>query len=305
MRLAVPLVLGAAVVAALSIIAVRTRPPAHAPGQPPPAPAPPAPGATPRPTPDYRPLAEQLQAVRARWPGAVISIYFQDLTSGAEVSVDADRPLPAASTVKVPLVLYLNRLVADGKLDLRERVAYDPARDYATGAGVLQYDARPGDTYSLRVLANLAITISDNVATRMLLRRLGKENLADFMRSLGGETVYPEGRNVSTARDMGRYMRAVLAFARERPDLGQRLLDDLAHSIWHVGLPGELPPHLIVAHKEGDLPEGVAADVGIVFSERPYILCILSEGWSDVDDGFRAIAGISRIVYDFQQGLAP
>ncbi len=270
------------------------------------APSPPPAARKPLPSaarPDYGPLEEEIRAFLAARPGVVFGIYFKDLQSGAEFGIDADRPLPAASTVKVPLVLYLNRLVAEGKADFAERIAYQPESDYATGAGILQYEARAGDTYSLRVLANLAITISDNVATRMLLRRLGRDNLADFMRRLGGRTVYPEGRNVTTARDMGRYMEAVLAFARERPDLGNRLLDDMAHSIYHVGLPGELPVRVTVAHKEGDL-EGVADDVGIVFGSRPFILCVLSEGVADVDQGFRDIARLSRLVFDYQEGLA-
>ena len=128
--------------------------------------------------PAYGPLQERLRAFLVARPGVAFGIYFKDLQSGAEFGIDADRPLPAASTVKVPLVLYLNRLVAEGRTDFAERVAYHPETDYATGAGILQYEARAGDTYSLRVLANLAITVSDNVATRMLLRRLGRDNLA-------------------------------------------------------------------------------------------------------------------------------
>ncbi|MDI6814312.1 MAG: serine hydrolase, partial [Desulfitobacteriaceae bacterium] len=99
----------------------------------------------------------------AAQPG-VYGIYFQDLTSGAEFDLNGDEPITAASTVKVPAVLYLNHLIAQDKLRWDDRVAYDSARDYQGGSGILQFAARDGDTYSLRVLANLAITISDNIA---------------------------------------------------------------------------------------------------------------------------------------------
>ncbi len=248
--------------------------------------------------PDYRSLQQQLQEYVAAQPG-VYGIYFQDLISGAEFDLNGDEPITAASTVKVPAVLYLNHLIAQDKLRWDDRVAYDSARDYQGGSGILQFAARDGDTYSLRVLANLAITISDNIAYRMLVRHLGKDNLARFMRDLGGQTVFPGGENITTARDMGRYMKAVWEFSRKYPAQGERFLDDLANPIYHVGLPGKLPPEVKVAHKEGDV-WGVANDVGIVFARRPYILAILSRGETDVDKGFTRIAEISRMVYDFQ-----
>ena len=251
---------------------------------------------------DYTPLQQQIQAFIQTRPQQ-FGIYFKDLRSGQQWGIHAEQPIPAASTVKVPIALYVNELVAQGRLRWSDRIRYEKAVDYAPGAGVLQYEAIDGNSYTLRVLTNLLITISDNVAWRMLERFLGRENIAAFMRRLGGRTVFPGGRNITTARDMGVYMAAVLNFARRRPDLGERLLDDLSHTIWDVGLPGQLPPHVRVAHKEGSIT-GVADDVGIVFARRPYILCVLSQGVEDVDAGFADIARISRLVYDFQERLA-
>lgn len=254
-------------------------------------------------TPDYTVLRRQLEDFIANRPGQTFGIFFKDLTSGTSFGINAETPIPAASTVKVPIVLYLNTLAADGKLDMSERVAYRRDTDYTDGAGVLQFAARDGDTYSLRVLANLAITVSDNIATRMLLRRLGKDDVAAFMRRIGGRTVYPGGANVTTAADMGAYMEAVLNFAREHPVLGSRLLDDMANSIYHVGLPGRLPAGVMVPHKEGDV-SGMAGDVGVVLSRRPYILCVLIENIADLDQAFADIARISRLAYDFQEKAA-
>lgn len=142
---------------------------------------------------DYTPLQRQVLAFIETRPQR-FGIYFKDLTSGQEWGMDADRPFPAASTVKVPIALYVNELVAQGRLKWTDRVRYEQAIDYAGGAGVLQHDGMDGATYSLRVLTNLLITISDNVAWQMLTRFLGKENIAAFMRSLGGRTVFPGGR---------------------------------------------------------------------------------------------------------------
>ncbi|MBE3599276.1 MAG: serine hydrolase [Limnochordaceae bacterium] len=251
---------------------------------------------------DYGPLQRQILGFIETRPQR-FGIYFKDVRSGQEWGMDADRPFQAASTVKVPIALLVNQLVAEGKLHWSDRITYRKDLDYAGGAGVLQFDGIDGTSYSLRVLTNLLITVSDNVAWQMLTRFLGKETIAAYMRQLGGKTVFPGGENVSTARDMGAYMQAVLDFASRHPDLGNRLLDDLSHTIWHVGLPGRLPPTVRVAHKEGDV-QGVADDVGIVFARQPYILAIMSEGVQDIESGFADIARISRMVYDFQEKVA-
>ncbi|MDI7248903.1 MAG: class A beta-lactamase-related serine hydrolase [Bacillota bacterium] len=249
--------------------------------------------------PGYEPLRDQIAAYLAGDP-ATYGIYFLDLGSGRDFGINADLPIPQASTVKVPIVLYVNHLVAQGRVSWADRVAYHPATDYRTGAGALQFFAGDGQTYSLRVLSNLAITLSDNVAKAMLVRHLGAGNIRQFMASLGASHPNLDGGEPTTARDMAIYLQAVLRLARENPELGWRMIDDLSHTIWHVGLPGQLPPGLQVAHKEGDIT-GVANDVGIVFSSHPYILCILSQGQQDIEAGFRKISEISRLVYEYQE----
>ncbi|MEW6275245.1 MAG: serine hydrolase [Bacillota bacterium] len=253
--------------------------------------------------PDYTPLKKQIEEFIATRKGTY-GIYFQDLGSGKSFGLNEDKPMVAASTVKLPMALYLNTLAVEGKLDWNTRVAYQQTTDYEGGNGILRYIAREGDRYSLRTLHTLMLTLSDNIAFRMLARHLGRDNFRQFMAGIGGKTVYPGGKNLTTARDMGVYLQATLDFARRHPEEGKRLLDDLAHSIYHLGLPGHLPENVVVAHKEGDLDEGVANDVGVVFCSRPYLLVVLAGGVKDLDQGFEDIAQISKMAYDFQEKLS-
>ncbi len=253
--------------------------------------------------PNYAPLKKQIEEFVAQRPGNSYGIYFQDLGSGKSFGINENNPMTAASTVKMPFSLYLSTLAAEKKIDWDTRLTYQQFTDYEGGNGVLRYYAKEGDRYSVRALNTLSLTISDNIAFRMLARSLGRENFINFMKGLGGKTVYPGGRNLTTARDMGLYVQEILDFARRRPVEGNRLLDDLSHSIYHVGLPGLLPENVMVAHKEGDLDEGVADDAGVVFCSRPYILVVLSSGVKDLDEGFRDIARISKLAYDYQEKL--
>lgn len=231
------------------------------------------------------------------------TVYFEDLKSGCGFGIREGEPMVAASTVKLPLVLYINTLAVEGKIGWDTPVAYREITDYEDGCGVLRYEAKNGDRYTVRVLTNLAVTISDNIAFRMLARHVGRDKFSTFMKNLGGRTVYPDGKNLTTARDLGLYVRATLAFAQRYPDLGDRLLDDLAHSIYHVGLPGLLPAGVTVAHKEGDL-EGIANDAGVVFAARPFLMAVLSRDVPSSAQGFADIAVLSKLAYDFQQASA-
>lgn len=264
----------------------------------PPPPVPPPTGVS---APDFGPLRQQIQAYLATQP-ATYRVYFQDQRSGAAFGIGETEWMVGASTTKVPTVLYLYTLAASRQIDLNEKVAYQTA-DFQSGAGVLQATARAGDLYSLDCLASLAIRISDNIAHRMLVRRLGLDNVAAFMRSLGGQVVYPNGSNITTAADLAAYMRAVLAFARRQPDLGGLLLGQLQNPIWNAGLNGRLPPDAVTAHKEGDVT-GVSNDYGVVFILRPYLLVVLSTNQADPEAGFQYIAHISRLVYDYEQTLS-
>ena len=250
--------------------------------------------------PDYAALQKQLtdftQSLGAEW-----GIFFKDLSTGKTFGVKPELRVPAASTVKVPVVLYASTLAQQGKIDLNERMDYVTDRDWRGGAGSMQYTAKDGDTFSLRELCEKAIRESDNVAWHMLERRLGKDNIAAFMTNLGGKVVYPWGENVSTPEDLAVYMQAALNYAKESP-FGDKLMYDLVHTIWNTGL-NRYITEVQVAHKEGDIT-GVADDVGVVYADHPYILSIMSQGHGDVELGFEHIGQISRMVYDYQVGLA-
>lgn len=251
--------------------------------------------------PDYSSLKKQIEDFLATQAGTY-GVYFKDLISGQSFGINADMSLPAASTVKLPTVLFINHLVAQGKLDWQQKLVYNSAADYQGGSGILQFGVKDGDRLTLRTLTTLAITTSDNIAYNMLRNFVGKESVAAFMRSLGGQTVFPNGQNLSTARDMAAYVQAALDFAKTNPD-GRRLLDDMANGIYNEGIPLMIPAGVTVAHKEGFV-WGSPADVGVVFGSRPFIVTVLSQGVEDPDQGFANIATIAKMLYDYQENLA-
>lgn len=101
------------------------------------------------------------------------------------------------------------------------------------------------------------------------------------------------GLYITTPEDMGIYLERLLTFSKEKPELGNEVLHYMANSVF--------PADIIVAHKMGALNDKFH-DVGIVFSNRPYIITIFTdEAWEKVS--LQTLADVSRIVYDFQESI--
>lgn len=247
---------------------------------------------------DYALLAAGLRHYLAQQP-ATYGLFCREWKTGQSFGINEDNLFAQASCVKVVYVLYLYEQVAAGQCTLEQRLAYQAGDDYSDGSGYLQYIAEKGDRFTLRALAGVAITLSDNIAYRMIKRFLGPDKVLGYMRQLGAEHPQPNGEHFTTPREMVHYLQGVLDFSAREPALGSRLLEDMAHPVWHYGLPYLLPDTVRVAHKEGDL-DGIANDVGIIFLPgHPYLLAILSRDQPDIKAGFREIALLSKIIYDY------
>lgn len=120
--------------------------------------------------------------------GVRMSIGVHDLTAGADtLLVGSQQSYPPASTIKMLLIATLMQQVDAGQLDLDDSVAVE-ADDIVGGMGVLQNEASPQQV-SLRRLAELTITVSDNTATNVLVDVVGYQAMAALAAQLGFDTM--------------------------------------------------------------------------------------------------------------------
>lgn len=129
-----------------------------------------------------RNLQARIEELAGRVDG-VVGVVAKDLTSGAEVLVNADAVFPTASVMKVPILYELYRQSEAGEIDLDERIAFEE-RHLVPGSGVLQ-DLAFGLTPTVKDLATLMITVSDNAATDIVLDLIGLDALAATLQQLG------------------------------------------------------------------------------------------------------------------------
>ena len=244
---------------------------------------------------NYDELKDELNKYVSKYTGQY-GIYFIDLENGYEFGIDETDEYTAASTVKVPLNYYLFKKIEAGEVDPEKTLAFTED-DFEGGTGILQTKKLTGKTFTIRYLLKLSITNSDNIATNILLRYFGKKNLKDYMRSLGG-TVVENTKNVSCPKDMAIYLKNIYEFCNKNDELGAELKHNLTNTMYNDRLPRLLPKGVKVAHKVGD-QIGAVHDVGIIYSDKPYVLTVMSKGVISDEEAHDVIAQISKKVFDF------
>ncbi|GIG96399.1 serine hydrolase [Plantactinospora mayteni] len=114
--------------------------------------------------------------------GVDARLHVTDIDGGAELGIGADDPVVLASIFKILLVLEFARQAAAGQLDPTERVVVR-AEDRLGGWGTA--GCADDVEVSLRDLAYFAITVTDNSAADLLLRRVGPDVLPLLAAELG------------------------------------------------------------------------------------------------------------------------
>jgi beta-lactamase class A len=107
--------------------------------------------------------------------------------TGRHIGYREGELFPTASVIKLPLLVTLYEDAIAGRIDLSERATYHEDTKVA-GSGVLQF-LDDGLNPTLRDLAVLMMSVSDNTATDLLFDRVGKTRIESTMGRLGLESI--------------------------------------------------------------------------------------------------------------------
>ena len=119
--------------------------------------------------------------------GGIVGVAATQLGTGRHIGYREDELFPTASVIKLPLLVTLYEDAIAGRIDLAERVTYREDTKVA-GSGVLQY-LDDGLDPTVRDLAVLMMSVSDNTATDLLFDRVGKSRIETTMDRLGLESI--------------------------------------------------------------------------------------------------------------------
>lgn len=220
-------------------------------------------------TQELLPLKQKLDAIATKYPKLQPQAFFIDTDNGAYVSLNGDVPIPAASTIKIPILVAFFQDVDAGKIYLDQKLTMD--KDIITsGSGEMQ-GYPPGKQFTALDVATKMIVISDNTATDMLIRQLGgKEALNQRFKEWGlSATVINnrlpdlEGTNTTSPKDLVMLLAKVNQGELMSLKSRDRLLGIMEKTKTRTLLPQGLEPDAIIAHKTGDIGT-VLGDAGVV-----------------------------------------
>ncbi|MGI8912195.1 MAG: serine hydrolase [Chloroflexota bacterium] len=254
----------------------------------------------------YRGLATALRDL-ALLAGGCWGIAFRNLATGEGVELAANEVFPGASIAKVGLLLEVLRQVEAGTLRLDDEVTVNvqDEENARLGSGILVHLHR-GLRVTLGDLCELAINLSDNVASNLLIERVGMDAVNSNLAAYGVQSTRlnhrfedfvalrsPEQNPVTAAELAGIFSRL---YRRELP-ASNLALGYLRRCSAGTRLPLYLPDTARTYHKTGTL-RGIVHDGGIV--EGPsgaYVLvCLSSQGENNIV-ATQAIAQMSRAVW--------
>lgn len=214
-----------------------------------------------------------------------LGMYYKNLQTGEEIKYNEKHSFGPASVIKLPVLMHIAKLVKEGRLSLAEKITCKH-EDKLGGCGALRAFTDEPDV-SIATLCELMITLSDNSATNMLIKRIGIDALNQAFRDMGlsvtkinrllfdGEAAARGIENEASPKEMGLLLESIYkrSFVDESTSAFiESLL--LKQQIKHK-IPGIIGAAVPIAHKTGE-DEGISNDVAIVYAPQPFILCFFA-----------------------------
>ena len=277
-------------------------------------------------TPAATPVWSRLDAARQEierviaLSGAEVSVVYRPLnaSSGDDILIDPDKVYHAASTMKVPVMIELFRQVDAKTLSLDDTIVVSnvfhsivdgseftlPTSEDSDGPVHLAL----GKPMSYRDLCEQMITISSNLATNVVMEKLGVEKIratvtrlqAPGMKVLRGvedQKAFDKGMsNETTGRALMTLMSAIGNGTAGSPAASAQMQAILKRQKFNAGIPAGVPADVLVGHKTGTIT-AIHHDAAIVYAAQPYVLVVMTRGMADETKSDLLIAEISKTIY--------
>lgn len=250
-----------------------------------------------------------------------VGVAFYDLANGEQLLINPNENFHAASTMKVPVMMELFRQAKAKKFSLDDRIVIK--NDFISIADGSRYsisvtdDSEPtfykriGETESMRELMRLMIVMSSNLATNILIERVGAANVMKLMREMGARNIQVlrgvedtkaferKMNNTTTARDLMILMRRIAQRRAVSANASDEMIKVMLAQHFNEGIPAGVAKDAKVAHKTGSITK-ISHDAAIIFppNRKPYVLVVLTRGFAGEKRAHQLIADISRVLYE-------
>jgi beta-lactamase class A len=265
----------------------------------------------------------ELETFIAEQQNKTIAVAVYDFETGQEIFINADQAFHPASTIKVHLMMEVFHQADQGRFALEDCIPITNSFSSIVDGSKFSLDVnddaekslyrRVGESESITELTRLMIVRSSNLATNILLEKVGRTSVSDFIQALGirgvkfirgieDNAAFRLGMNNSaTARGLTQTMRLIAEKKVVSEQASENMIKILLGQEFNESIPALLPKSAKVAHKTGWTGD-VYHDTGIVYSEgrKPYVISIMTRGFAE-DKELEAhicMAKISKLIYE-------
>ena len=259
-------------------------------------------------------LRARLGSVEGRW-----ALYFQDLSAGETITIDADAVFDAASVMKVLVLAKALHDVEQRRYGLKDMILVrDEFPSAAPGGGTFvvatrkrdEVGARVGRKMTLERLLHYMITKSNNLATNVVMQKAGgPAAVAAYAQTLGMSVSAvrrylmekadydPPVTNHAQPREYGALMAKLGRQELASPAIASQMTDMLVRT-GRTWLAKGIPRRVRFAHKKGSL-KTARHDAGVFFlpDGRRFVLCVFSDGLTDTAAAEEALADVGEMLY--------
>jgi beta-lactamase class A len=263
----------------------------------------------------WKKLETRVEEIATRLDG-VMGVAILDLTDGRALFRNADRVFPAASSIKIAILLELYRqdqearTGAKGKAKLDDIYTFDP-KDLVEDSQIMAGLTARVTRVTNRDLAQFMVAVSDNAAANVLYDRLGRDNVNAMLHSLAlSKTMLRRkmmdiaaarrgDENVATPQEMVRLLEAIYKEKALDKQSTAGFIKQLSTRKKDSHLTDFLPETVQVANKPGEL-EAVRTDSGIVYVQnRPFAISVMTAYDRDEKAAERAISEVALEAYRY------
>ena len=262
----------------------------------------------------WKKLESRVEGTASRLDG-VMGVAILDLTDGRILLRNADRVFPAASSIKIAILLELYRqdqeahAGAKGKARLDGIYTFDP-KDLVEDSRIMAGLTAGVTRITNRDLAQFMVAVSDNAAANVLYDRVGRDNVNAMLHSLGLSKMMLRRKmmdiaaarrgdeNVATPREMVRLLEAIYKEKALNKQATAEFITQLS-TLKQSYIPRSLPDNVQVANKPGEL-DAVRNDSGIVYAlNRPFAISVMTAYDRDEKAAERAISEVALEAYHY------
>lgn len=243
--------------------------------------------------PEYEALDAEGNVITPR--DRCMSIYFYDVETGYEMTVNSGVHYPVASVVKIPYCTMIYEKMTAGEIDPELVLTYEK-RHYFHGTGLVN-KGNYGDTYTVMQLLKLAITESDNTAYEMLKDLVSWDDFTAYCQNAGytHEEDLRSKKQKLCLESAGASGRLLANFLRSESEFVDAYKYDLTHT------KNKMITSTYTVYRKYGWTNFAFHDVAYIDAPHPYVLVILSNIEGEERPDYTLFANVSMLIEEYSQ----